>query len=224
VPRNALTDVELHAFREQICKVATQIFAEKGAREVTMRAIAAEMRCSPMKLYHYFENKEAIFDQIRRTTYRSLTETAARAVNGITDPAASLAAFGEVYIGFALENPDVYRILFEVPQSKSSTASEISEDERKGWEQLCGLLKQAIDAGFLSGDPTTLAHMFWAAVHGLLSLHLADKLRYGESLQGLVRPMINTLIAGSRGSARAEPAASNEAPQEKRSVKKRRSG
>lgn len=224
MPRNALTEDELDAFRDEICKSATRIFAEKGYREVTMRAIAAEMRCSPMKPYRYFENKEAIFDQIRRTTYRTLTEAAAHAVGGITDPAASLTAFGEVYIGFALGNPDIYRILFEVPHSKSGTASEISEEERKGWEQLCGIIKRAIDAGLLSGDPTTLAHMFWAAVHGLLSLHLAGKLRYGESLQGLVRPMITALIAGSPQSERVEPAVSNEAPREKRAVKKRRSG
>ena len=114
-----------------------------------MRAIAAEMRCSPMKPYRYFENKEAIFDQVRRTTYRALTEAAARAVDGITDPAASLTAFGEVYIGFALENPDIYRILFEVPQGKSDVAGEISEEERKGWEQLCGIIKKAVDAGLL---------------------------------------------------------------------------
>jgi 6-phosphogluconolactonase len=56
--------------------------------------------------------------------------------------------------------------------------------------------------------------MFWAGVHGLLSLHLADKLRYGESLQSLVRPMITALITGSQSAA---PAASNEAPQGTRS-------
>ncbi len=222
--RSALTDVELDAFRDQICKVATRIFAENGYRAVTMRAIAAEMRCSPMKPYRYFENKEAIFDQVRRTTYRSLTEAAAQAVAGITDPAASLTAYGEVYIGFALENPDIYRILFEVPQSRNGQASEISEEEKKGWEQLCGILQRAIDADLLSGDPSVLAHMFWASVHGLLSLHLAGKLRYGESLQSLVRPMITTLIAGSQGGPWAAPSASHEAAQEKRPVKKQRSG
>lgn len=218
---SALTDVEINAFRDQICQAATRIFAERGYREVTMRAIAAELRCSPMKPYRYFENKEAIFDEIRRITYRSLTEAAAHAVDGITDPAASLTAFGEVYIGFALENPDIYRILFEVPHSRSSTESLISEEEKKGWDQLCGIIQKAIDAGLLSGSSATLAHMFWAGVHGLLSLHLAGKLRYGESLQSLVRPMITALITGSQSAA---PAASNEAPQATRPVKKPRKG
>lgn len=119
--RNALTDAELDDFRNLICEVATRIFAEKGYRAVTMRAIAAEIRCSPMKPYRYFKNKEAIFEQVRRSTYRSLTDAAGRAVAGITDPVASLAAFGEVYICFALEKPDIYRILFELPRSRASS-------------------------------------------------------------------------------------------------------
>ncbi len=224
--RNALTDAELDDFRNLICEVATRIFAEKGYRAVTMRAIAAEIRCSPMKPYRYFKNKEAIFEQVRRSTYRSLTEAAGRAVAGIADPVASLAAFGEVYICFALEKPDIYRILFELPQIKGLKPAELSEEEKKGWEQLHGIFQRAIDAGILSGDPNMLAHMFWAGVHGLLSLHLAGKLRYGQSLQSMVRPMIATLIAGSQASGKpAHPVthAGGKAPsQERRDA--RRSG
>lgn len=197
MPRSALTDVELDEFRKLICDAAIRIFAEKGYRAVTMRAIADEIRCSPMKPYRYFKNKEAIFEQVRRLTYRSLTEAAEKAVAGLKDPTASLAAFGEVYVGFALERPDIYRILFEVPQTKDLESAALSEEEKKGWDQLHGIFQRGIDAGLLSGDPNVLAHMFWASVHGLLSLHLAGKFRYGQTLQSMVRPMISTLIAGS---------------------------
>lgn len=216
MPRTALTDVELDDFRTLICDVAIRIFAEKGYRAVTMRTIATEMRCSPMKPYRYFKNKEAIFEQVRRLSYRSLTEAAGKAVAGITDPVASLAAFGEVYMCFALEKPDIYRILFELPQNKDMEPGELSEEEKKGWEQLHGIFQRGIDAGLLSGDPNMLAHMFWAGVHGLLSLHLAGKLRYGQSLQSMVRPMISTLIAGSHANHKPAQAGSKVPPQGRR--------
>lgn len=201
MPRSTLTEAELDDFRKVICDAAIRIFDEKGYRAVTMRTIAAEIRCSPMKAYRYFKNKEAIFDQVRRVSYCALTEAARHAVDKAGgDPVASLAAFGEVYVGFALEKPAIYRILFELPQDKDQPAGEISEEEKQGWDQLHGIFQQGIDAGVLSGDPNMLAHMFWAGVHGLLSLHLADKLRYGQSLQSMIRPMISTLIAGSHAS------------------------
>ena len=46
-------------------------------------------------------------------------------------------------------------------------------------------------------DPDTVAHLFWAAVHGLVSLELAGKLNLGRDLASLVAPMQETLFTGN---------------------------
>ena len=57
MPRAALSDHEVERFRDELCRVATLRFAEHGYGGVTLRALAAELGCSPMTPYRYFENK-----------------------------------------------------------------------------------------------------------------------------------------------------------------------
>lgn len=54
--------------------------------------------------------------------------------------------------------------------------------------------QEAVDDGFIPGDAATGAHVTWAALHGLLSLHLAGQLTVGRSLEELIQPMLDTLF------------------------------
>src|SRR5437660_2890444 len=50
--------------REQIIDAAMRVFAEKGFTRATNRDIAREAGITPGLIYHYFENKEAVFHAI----------------------------------------------------------------------------------------------------------------------------------------------------------------
>lgn len=50
--------------REQIIDAAMRVFAEKGFTRATNRDIAREAGITPGLIYHYFENKEAVFRAI----------------------------------------------------------------------------------------------------------------------------------------------------------------
>jgi hypothetical protein len=56
---------------------------------------------------------------------------------------------------------------------------------------------RAVDAGVVAGDPDIVAHVFWASVHGLVSLALAGKLQLGPTLDDLVEPVMRMLMRGS---------------------------
>ena len=46
-------------------------------------------------------------------------------------------------------------------------------------------------------DDETIAHVLWSGVHGLLSLHLADQLVMTRTLDDLIEPLTQTLVAGT---------------------------
>jgi WHG domain-containing protein len=54
----------------------------------------------------------------------------------------------------------------------------------------------------LAGDPLTLAHQYWAGLHGLVSLHLAGKLGLGRSARELLDPLLDALLDGARKNPR----------------------
>jgi hypothetical protein len=64
VGRAALTAEDHAAFRRGVREVAARRFAATGAAGVTMRGIADDLGCSPMKPYRYFRDRGEILDEV----------------------------------------------------------------------------------------------------------------------------------------------------------------
>jgi AcrR family transcriptional regulator len=197
VPRAALSPVEIEAFRDRIREAAARLFASAGYSAVTMRAVAAEVGCSPMTPYRYFASKEHIFAVVRAEAFRRFADAQERGVRGIEDPEQRLRVLGRVYADFARQDPDSYRLMFELGQAPASDHPELLREGERAWRVIRDAVGKAIEAGVLSGDPETVAHVFWAGTHGIVSLELAGKLQLGRTLDDLVEPMTTTLIKGT---------------------------
>ena len=197
MPRAALSHDEIATFRERICSAASRLFAEQGYDAVTLRAIAVEIGCSPMTPYRYFKDKDEIFASVRAAAFRRFAAYQAAEIAGITDPTLRLRALGHAYAGFALEDPDGYRIMFALLQGSAAEHPEVIRDGSSAWALIREAVAQAIAGGVLKGDVDTVAHLFWAGMHGIVSLELAGKLNLGRDLRVLVEPMLDSLLRGS---------------------------
>lgn len=197
MPRSALSRVEIEAFRDRIREAAAHLFASAGYPAVTMRAIAAEVGCSAMTPYRYFASKEDIFAAVRAEAFRRFADAQERGVRGIEDPEQRLRALGRVYADFARRDRDSYRLMFELGQAPAPDHPELVREGERAWRVIRDSVAKAIDAGVLRGDPDTVAHVFWAGTHGLVSLELAGKLQLGRTVDDLIDPMADTLIRGS---------------------------
>ena len=195
--RAALTQGEIESFREQICDAATRLFAEHGYAGVTLRAIASEVGCSPMTPYRYFTDKQAIFTAVRTAAYARFGD-ALRSASSQAAAEDLLAELGNAYVGFAVAEPHAYRIMFQLDQAPEKDAPELKTSENAAWSQLRRAVARSIDAGIVEGDPDLLAHCYWAALHGLVSLHLAGKLQLGLDLDQLVTPVLRAVLDGTR--------------------------
>lgn len=87
--------------------------------------------------------------------------------------------------------------MFELKQPEASRTSELEDAEDRAWSPLRDSVAVAVDEDLLQGDPDELAHLFWAGVHGVASLHLAGKLRHGLELEHLRLPMQRLLFSGN---------------------------
>ena len=54
------------------------------------------------------------------------------------------------------------------------------------WKPVLRVSRIWVCAGKIEGDPLTVAHLAWAQVHGVISLHLAGKLIMGRSVEDLI--------------------------------------
>jgi AcrR family transcriptional regulator len=191
MPRAALSEVDVEEFRRSICDVATRLFARDGYAGVTLRALAAELGCSPMTPYRYFENKEAIFDAVRDAAFDRFANAQTKAAREATESLDKLRRLGAAYARFAQREPNAYRIMFELDPPEANERPAHLGSEHRAWRVMRDVVGEAVADGGLEGDPTTLAHLFWSGMHGLVSLHLAGKLELGRSLESLIEPFFD---------------------------------
>ena len=188
MPRAALSQDQVDEFRDALCAAATRLFAEHGYEGVTMRALAKDLGCSPMTPYRYFENKAEIFETVRHAAADRFADAIDGAVKRHERHRERLIAMTHAYVGFALEEPDAYRIIFELDRTRRPTA--VTVEETRSWFIMKAAITEAIEAGVLQGDPNVVAHLLWSGVHGMVALHLAGMLSLGLDLESLVDAFI----------------------------------
>jgi len=184
--RPALTEDELATFREKAVNAAMRLFAQRGYRGVTLRSLARELGVSAMTPYRYFENKDELFAMVRAEAFRRFADAQREAIQGEEEPLERLRTLGRTYVGFALDDPDAYHIMFELLQAPAGTYPDLEAEQTRAFSYLHDAVKATIDAGQMDGDPLRRTHFLWAQVHGLVSLHLAGKLVMGCSLGELL--------------------------------------
>ena len=63
------TPADVTEFRNRLCEVAAQLFAEKGYEGFNMRELAGRLGISTMTPYRYFKDKEAILSEVRARAF-----------------------------------------------------------------------------------------------------------------------------------------------------------
>lgn len=192
--RPALRDEQLERFRERLCERALERFAEEGYAGVTLRGLARELGCSHATPYRYFRDKQHIFAAVRALAYERFAEALERGAGERRDPQARLRGMLAAYLRFAREQPRAYRIMFELELPAPDLHPEYWSRERGTWEVWEQEVRRAVEAGVLTGDPSLIAHLFWAGLHGAVSLHLAGRMILGQRLETVADRMIEALL------------------------------
>jgi AcrR family transcriptional regulator len=209
--RPVLTDEEVAEFRADVCRVAEVLFARHGVEGVTMRQIAAELGWSPTTAYRYFKNKEEILAAVRAAAFNRFCEVIEKATRSSPDPRKSARNVGQAYLGFALENPDAYRMMFDVSQAAVTGNAELAEALARARRSMVAYVAPLIDKGILRGETQALGQMLWASAHGLVMLRLSGIVADDTELRQLHEKTMSALVrggqqatAGSRGKSALE--------------------
>ncbi|MCH9685892.1 MAG: TetR/AcrR family transcriptional regulator [Deltaproteobacteria bacterium] len=191
--RAALTPMELEDFRRRAVEAALRVFVEDGARSLTMRGIAKVLGVSPMTPYRYFEDKDALFTAMRVEATRQFADAQQQAASSFSGVVAII-ELSRAYVRFGVEQPEAYRIIFELRPVPAQRSAQLDAEHERAFSFLYRGTTEAVRAGQLQGDPLTLAHLLWSQGHGLVSLHLADKLTMGRTFEQLCTAMEQTVL------------------------------
>ena len=174
------------SLRHTLLETALSILARQGEAGLGLRDLARAVGVSPAAPYRHFDSRAALLEALAVTGFQRFA--AAMEDVAATNPQNPMAAMGKTYVLFALENANLFRLMFS-PQLK--------RDNRPG-------LRMAADAAFdtlrhvIGGDVETgriKALAAWARVHGLAVLLLDGQIavRAGEDTEALIAEIIDGL-------------------------------
>ena len=202
-----LSPAQIGDFRERLIDAAERQFEQTGHDAVSLRHLAADLGVSPMTPYRYFKDKDDILAAVRARGFDRFAETLERAGQDEADPWARSAAVGAAYVRFAFEHQAAYRLMFDLTQPNENAYPDLVRACERARATMSAHLRPLIEAGLIEGDLTTVAHAYWAGLHGLIVLNLADKL----SPEADFGAVLTTLVTGLNRGLAGREAASAEA-------------
>jgi len=191
------------AIRTKILDAARELFAEQGYDAVTMRTIAERIEYTPTAIYYHFKDKDALIRELCDQDYGALAEEFQK-IATVADPIARLRASGIAYARFAFEHPNHYRLMFMTPLRPVDTEplERRGKIDQDAYAFLTWTVAQAITAGRLRpefGDAELTSQVIWAAVHGLIALHITkgnDPWVEWRPIEQRVEAMLDLILRG----------------------------
>jgi AcrR family transcriptional regulator len=188
--------------RDRLVAGALTVLERDGPAAVQARILANEIGASTMAVYTHFGGMPKLIEAVMR---EGLVRFAAhvRRVPRTADPMADLIAGGLAYGEFALQHPQLYRLLFGLTDlggvHKFSADAATPWDLAEGVDALSVLVRaveRVIEAGRIRPQqPTPAATQILSATHGFVLLAMTGFIDL-QGIQDVMFPMTISLIVG----------------------------
>jgi AcrR family transcriptional regulator len=184
--------------RESILTAARNLIAERGADNVSLRAIARHVDYSPAGLYEYFGSKEEIIDELCYRGDAQLSEFLKR-VPAEQPFGEMVVQLLEAYLDFARQNPEIYKVMFlQLKVGSSVVPEEFHSDD--SFSILFRTIERGVNEGQFQGandySVFEISYSIWAMAHGMAMLQLSYLRDFDFDFDSANRKAIRVFLDG----------------------------
>jgi AcrR family transcriptional regulator len=159
--------------REDILGAARTILKDQGYAELSMRALARAAGITAPTIYDYFPGKEAVLDALFAEGADMLANDIKQAAAAVEPGADRLQAIGAAYRRFAIDNPDLYLLLFGSADPSYAPSENLIEKLHHVSNLAAEAVQEAMDTGYLRpGSAEDVSNSMWVMAHGSVMLEL----------------------------------------------------
>jgi AcrR family transcriptional regulator len=159
--------------REDILGAARTILQDQGYKELSMRALGRAAGITAPTIYDYFPAKEAVLDALFAEGVDKLAEFLGGAAAAVEPGLPRVYAVGSAYRLFAINNPDLFLLLFGgVDPGYRPSESAVSR-LMKVSDLAAEVVREAMDLGDLrSASAHEVSDSLWVMAHGCVMLEM----------------------------------------------------
>lgn len=181
--------------REAIVDAARQITIVGGMEGLNMRRVASSLGVTAPALYAHVRHKSDLLQAIAEGELERLVEHFEQVHE--TDPVERVRRYARIYVEQALEEPELYQVLFLTQPSLTLDQGDDLPIASKAFSLPATATIEAIESGaFKPADPLMASLTMWTAVHGAATVLLMGLELDDASTDELVTSVVETVIAG----------------------------
>ena len=189
--------------RRALIDAALSLLTESQDWGFSLREVARRAGVSHNAPYNHFPEKRDLLGAVSAAGFQTLRGRMLDRL-GEADPAADLRATTQAYLGFAAENPALYRLMFGSALVDGGRTRPL--DALEAGKATKAVLDQIIERGATAGrfavdpaDPDALrlaALACWSGIHGLTMLLLDSKVVDPPPVPLLVDALVTRMLEG----------------------------
>ena len=161
--------------KEMIVDAAFAVARESGAENINARTVSERLHCSTQPVMYHF----ATIEELKRTVYAKADIYHSEYLINIENPPNGAAlGIGMNYIRFAIEEPHLFRFLFQSDYFSGKTLLELIDAEELS--PVLSAMQRVLEIGLEQTKKVFLTVFMFA--HGYASIIANNSLKYDEEL------------------------------------------
>ncbi|AHI28877.1 TetR/AcrR family transcriptional regulator [Marinobacter similis] len=182
--------------RQEASLLALVTLREQGDTGISLRALAKQLSVSAPALYRHFSDRDSLLAELAVTGFEELRERLLAVDQRV--PRRALIDIGLVYVGFAQDEPNLYRLMFGGRVLPKGAHPKLDEAGHEAFKVLEDTIARAQQVGYLKPMPVALmTAAAWSLVHGLAQLTIDGHLPAANAEPMLAEGVLSLLLDGS---------------------------
>jgi len=185
--------------KEEFINIAMNFIAKEDVDKLTLKILSDATGTSRSAIYKHFKNKDALIETIIEKGFDKFD---VKTTTYLYDESKALIdkfyLTGKLYVEFAMQNPNLYRLLFgkKYAHIREELLS-IKDEDCSGFSALQKTVEDGQKQGILKKDNSyRQAIVIWATMHGFSSLIINGFMDVKEIQEEVYATLFETLLIG----------------------------
>ena len=182
-----------------IVNTILDVFKDENIAHISVRSIANKINYSPATIYLYFKNKNEILSAVRQRGFWMLMSGIKSKMERTENTLEKLYLHGETYLDFALENPQIYELMF----IKNISDSQVDFLSGKNYQEdyhyfIKNVVYECFQQNIIEfSQIETIVSSWHSFLHGYTSLRIRNRVCYPNNTiqnENIDRQMVSTFF------------------------------
>jgi len=196
-----IKDKKNEYIKEEIFNTAKEIVSKQGIENLSIRKIAKNIGYSPGNIYQYYQNKEAIVEDILKEGYIKLIESISIEPEKNLNMLDLIKFKFENYAKASLDIPEIYREIMINSSDNILKYTGIFKNKKKqkGIQQLEMYLDKAVENKEIKDINTQeVSLILWSSIVGIILRSIIEKNKDEEIVLDMIESTIDIVFDGLR--------------------------